>query len=182
MVIRESKLRCLILSLSSSPRKRSCATSRTTQAPSPFATPSLRAPPHLTPAARATTALQIGPPRRAAAQSCAIMWRASPAAASCSLPDYGVHPHRRQTTRTIVGPAPSAPTRLYFLVYLPLFALTQRSVESLPPSDPPPTQPPSDRRQFVAAWAAFRHQLHCRQLRAADRQRHRRIGPVRQRA
>ena len=101
-----------------------------------------------TPAASSTTALQIGPPRRAAAQSCAIMWRALPAAASWSLPDYGEHTHRRQTTRTIVGPAPSAPTRLYFLVYLPLFALTQRSVESLLPSDPPPTQPPSDRRQF----------------------------------
>ena len=63
----------------------------------------------LTPAARSTTALQIGPPRLAAAQSRAIMWRASPAAASCFLPDYGVHPHRRQTTRTTKRPAPSAP-------------------------------------------------------------------------
>ena len=34
------------------------------------------------------------------------------------------------------------------MVYLPLFALPQRSVESLSPSDPPPPQPPSDHRQL----------------------------------
>ena len=62
-----------------------------------------------TPAASSTTALQIGPPRRAAAQSCAIMWRASPAAASSSFPDYGAYPRHRQTTTATVGPAPSAP-------------------------------------------------------------------------
>ena len=160
----------------------------------------------LTPAARSTTALQIGPPRLAAAQSRAIMWRASPAAASCFLPDYGVHPHRRQTTRTTKSAARSAalnrmgddavaisalacsdilhanhvacssrlqPRRVaspsdscacscrrpvasdsessdpvHFMVYLPLFALPQRSVETLSPSAPPPPQPPSDHRQL----------------------------------
>ena len=50
-----------------------------------------------------------GRPRNALAQSRAVMWRASPVAASCSLPDYGACPRHRQTTRATVGPAPSAP-------------------------------------------------------------------------
>jgi len=37
---------------------------------------------------------------------------------------------------------------VHFMVYLPLFALPQRSVESLSPSGPPPPQPPSDHRQL----------------------------------
>ena len=70
--------------------------------------------------------------------------------AACSTSHVELLPHLTAVPRVAGGwlATTKERTRVQYLFTLPIFALRQRSGETLPPPEPPPTPPPSDRCQL----------------------------------